>query len=78
MTLAVGSVRAGRLSPMPSSVVGLVSQAAAGSIPLPKYMFGVLALVGFALLLGVTWAFRGAYNRYAPPAEHTDDSDSHH
>jgi hypothetical protein len=41
-------------------------------------MFGLLAVLGFALLLGVTWAFRGAHHKYAPPVEHSDESDSHH
>ncbi len=63
---------------MPSSVAGLIAAEAAHSLPMPSYLFGVLALVGFALLLGVTWAFRGAHNKYGPPARHTDDGDSEH
>jgi hypothetical protein len=63
---------------MPSSVAGLVTAGATNSLPMPSYMFGLLAVLGFALLLGVTWAFRGAHHKYAPPVEHSDESDSHH
>jgi len=45
---------------------------------MPSFVFGLLAVAGFALLLAVTWAFRGAHNKYAPPPEHADESDSHH
>ena len=63
---------------MPSSVAGLVTAGAANALPMPSFVFGLLAVAGFALLLAVTWAFRGAHNKYAPPPEHADESDSHH
>ncbi len=63
---------------MPSSVAGLFAAEATRTLPMPSYVFGLLALAGFALLLGLTWAFRGAHNKYGPPARHTDDGDSDH
>ncbi len=41
-------------------------------LPMPAPLYGILFLLGFALLLGLTWAFRGtAYkvrDRYSRPA----------
>ena len=34
---------------------------------MPPWLFGVIALVAFAFLLGVTWSFRGTAQKYAPP-----------
>ncbi len=62
---------------MPSSVAGLIAAEASSSLPLPSGVIYVIALASFALLLGVTWAFRGAANKYAPPPEH-DDGSTHH
>ena len=39
----------------------------ARELPMPPWLFGVLALVAFAFLLGVTWSFRGTAQKYAPP-----------
>jgi hypothetical protein len=46
----------------------------AGELPMPPWVYGVLALVTFAFLLAVTWAFRGASQKYAPPRP----GESHH
>lgn len=34
-------------------------------LPMPAWMFGAIALVAFALLLGLTWAFRGTATKWA-------------
>ena len=39
----------------------------ARELPMPPWLFGVLALVAFAFLLAVTWSFRGTAQKYAPP-----------
>lgn len=54
---------------MSINVARLVAEEAAGhhALPMPTWVFGVLALVAFAALLGVTWSFRGAAQKYASP-----------
>ena len=42
-------------------------EAAHTELPMPPWMYGVLALLGFAFLLGVTWSFRGTSQKYARP-----------
>jgi hypothetical protein len=39
----------------------------ARELPMPPWMYLVIALVGFAFLLGVTWSFRGTAQKYARP-----------
>jgi len=54
---------------MSSTTVFLVAEEAAHhELPMPPWLFGVIALLAFAFLLGVTWSFRGTHNKYAPPA----------
>ncbi|HYN66544.1 MAG TPA: hypothetical protein VES93_06615 [Ornithinibacter sp.] len=38
----------------------------ARELPMPPWLYGVIALVAFAFLLGVTWSFRGTAQKYAP------------
>ena len=47
---------------MSSSVANLFTAAEEHTreLPMSPYMYGGLALLGFALLLGVLWMFRGA------------------
>ncbi len=47
----------------------LASEEAAShsELPVPPWVVGVLGLVFFAFLLGVTWSFRGTHHKYAPP-----------
>ncbi|MFQ6170333.1 hypothetical protein ACK8HX_01890 [Oryzobacter sp. R7] len=45
----------------------LVAEAAHSELPMPPWVFGVLALVAFAFLLGVTWSFRGTAQKYVRP-----------
>ena len=42
----------------------------ARELPMPPWLYGVIALVLFAFLLGVTWSFRGTAQKYAPPVPH--------
>jgi hypothetical protein len=39
----------------------------ARELPMPPWLYGVIALVLFAFLLGVTWSFRGTAQKYARP-----------
>ena len=39
----------------------------ARELPMPPWLYGVIALVLFAFLLGVTWSFRGTAQKYAQP-----------
>lgn len=39
-------------------------------LPIPAWLIGLIALLVFVLLLGVTWSFRGTHHRYAPPSGH--------
>ncbi len=39
---------------------------------MPAWVFGVVALVVFALLLAATWSFRGTAQKYARPGDHGD------
>lgn len=39
----------------------------ARELPMPAYMYGVIALAAFALLLAVTWAFRGTAAKLGSP-----------
>ena len=56
---------------MSSIVVALAAAEEAGGteLPLPAWSIGLLALLAFAALLGVTWSFRGTHHKYAPPAQ---------
>jgi hypothetical protein len=47
---------------MSSSLVNLFAAAEESTheLPMSPYMFGAIALVAFAVLLGVLWMFRGA------------------
>ncbi|WP_035907365.1 hypothetical protein [Knoellia subterranea] len=52
----------------------LAEEAAAHELPMPAWGFGVIALAIFALLLAVTWAFRGNAQKHTP---HTELNDHH-
>lgn len=66
----------GRLVPMSTTVLAaagaLVAEEGGHALPMPAISYGLMALVFFALLLGVTWAFRNSSQKYAPPSEHGD------
>lgn len=61
-------------SVLPALVVPLLvsEEEAHRQLPMPAPLYGILFLVGFGLLLALTWAFRGtAYkvrDRYTRPA----------
>ena len=53
----------------------LAEEAAHRELPMPPWMFGVIALLAFAFLLGLTWSFRGTSQKYAPPTAHSEQHD---
>ncbi|GAA1783863.1 hypothetical protein [Nostocoides veronense] len=58
---------------MAMSVLMLAAEGAAEGgekmheLPMPAYLYGVIALVLFALALAVTWAFRGTAAKLGQP-----------
>lgn len=55
----------------------LAEEAAHRELPMPPWMFGVLGLLAFAFLLGLTWSFRGTAQKYAPPTAHDAHGEQH-
>ena len=47
-------------------------------LPMPPIAFGALAMVGFLVLLGVLWAFRGTATKIAGGAPHVRPSHADH
>ena len=47
-------------------------------MPMPPLAFGLIALVGFFLALGVLWSFRGTASKIAGPGEAHDQHGGHH
>jgi hypothetical protein len=47
-------------------------------LPMPPPVYGVLMLLGFLVLLGVLWFFRGTAQRIAAPVPHGDEQGSQH
>lgn len=45
----------------------VAAEAAHRELPMPPWLFGVIALLAFAFLLGVTWSFRGTSQKYVRP-----------
>ena len=63
--------RDGTLGPMSTTALLLAAEEATRrELPIPPWLVGVIALLVFALLLGVTWSFRGTHHKYAPPTGH--------
>ena len=53
-----------------SSIAALVTEGAVHEpLPLPPLSYGLIALVLFALMLGVTWAFRNNHQKAVSPSE---------
>ena len=76
-TTFVDSGRA-RLAPMSMTVTRfLAEEAAHRELPMPPWMFGVIGLLAFAFLLGLTWSFRGTAQKYAPPTAHGAHGEQH-
>ncbi|GIL33931.1 hypothetical protein PDTK01_00080 [Phycicoccus sp. DTK01] len=57
----------GTLSLMSSTAFLIAAEEAHRELPIPPWMIGIIALLTFAFLLGVTWSFRGTHNKYARP-----------
>ncbi|KAF0833235.1 hypothetical protein [Ornithinibacter aureus] len=55
----------------------LAEEAAHRELPMPPWMFGVIGLLAFAFLLGLTWSFRGTAQKYAPPTAHGAHGEQH-
>lgn len=55
---------------MTMTVAHFVTEEAHRELPMPPWVFGVLALLAFAFLLGLTWSFRGTAQKYADPRAH--------
>ncbi len=49
--------------------------AAQSELAIPPWLVGVMGLLLFAFLLGVTWSFRGSHHKYAPPPGHAEPAD---
>lgn len=78
--VVAAGVLGGRLSPMSTTVLAAAGALVAEgehALPMPAISYGLIALVFFALLLGVTWAFRNTGQKYAPPSEHGDHAHGH-
>ena len=69
--------RDGTLGAMSSTAFLIAAEEAHRELPIPPWMIGVLAVLAFAFLLGVTWSFRGTHHKYAPPA-HRGQGESEH
>ena len=52
---------------MSMTVTFAAAEEAARELPMPPWVFGAIALLGLAFLLGVTWSFRGTAQKYARP-----------
>ncbi len=62
---------------MMSTLVRYVTEEAGHKeLPMPPWVFGVIAMGGFLLLLGVLWSFRGTAARIRG-AEHPDAGGHH-
>lgn len=61
----IGGQRRATLARM--TVALALAEEAHRELPMAPWVFGVLALLAFAALLGVTWAFRGTAQKYARP-----------
>ncbi|HET9020509.1 MAG TPA: hypothetical protein VFN34_01385 [Ornithinibacter sp.] len=52
---------------MSMTVAVAQAEEAVRELPVPPWLVGVMALLTFAFLLGVTWSFRGTAQKYARP-----------
>ncbi|MBM6404668.1 hypothetical protein JQN72_10490 [Phycicoccus sp. CSK15P-2] len=64
--------------PSISTVVVAAEEAAHHELPIPPWLIGLIALVVFAALLGVTWSFRGTAYKYPVPAAPSKGEDEPH
>lgn len=57
----------GTLGAMSTTATLITAEEAVRELPIPPWLIGVIALIAFVFLLGVTWSFRGTHNKYARP-----------
>ena len=65
-TPAVGGAKVGGMS-MSLTMLAAEGEEHLRELPMPAYMYAVIALIAFALLLAVTWAFRGTAAKLGQP-----------
>ncbi len=69
--------RGGRVARMTSTLVRFVTEEGAhNELPMPAWVFGVIAMTAFVALLGVLWSFRGTAAKIRG-AEHPDAGGHH-
>ena len=56
-----------------STPLRAIAEEVHNELPMPPYAYGIIALVFFAVLLGVLWSFRNTGYKYLPPTEHHSD-----
>lgn len=52
-----------------TAIAAFVAEEGHQALPMPPISYGLMAGVFFALLLGVTWAFRNTAQKSVPPSE---------
>jgi len=56
----------------------VAEEAGHSALPMPPWVFGALALLAFAFLLGVTWSFRGTAQKVpSPGSQHQSGPGGH-
>ena len=55
---------------MSSAPLRVLAEEVHNELPMPAYAYGIIALVFFAVLLGVLWSFRNTGEKYAQPDQH--------
>lgn len=52
---------------MTTSALRVITEEAVTELTMPPIAFGLIALILFAMFLGVTWTFRNSSQKYANP-----------
>lgn len=55
---------------MSSAPLRVLAEEVHNELPMPPYAYGIIALVFFAVMLGVLWSFRNTGQKYAQPDGH--------
>ena len=62
---------------MSSAPLRVLAEEVHNELPMPAYAYGIIALVFFAVLLGVLWSFRNTGLKYLPPEQSRGHGDAH-